>query len=604
MKHVKTKTLLFYLLLFLVQQNTGAEPDPSNTNFVSFDVPVPYIFTNRLGVSYQTRYITENLSNAGVAGWAKNEFVINGDWRFYNFQIAGKYSQYQVPVMSTDNGVLSRQDSFAKLNLNYIWNIEQSKIELATGLSGFRQQIQPIASTQNISTGSYLDQSQIRNGAGLDAVVGWSIDEPLILMGSLSYYPFVQNIASGGKDTIPDRLQLTTIGAGVTYRIIPNLSFSILYEKEMWGDFSGKGYSSGSDCLSVGVNIQTDSKPNFVTAYNKPSPTPPTPIPPILPTLEPPYVLTEPSTPPVILPSPIETPYFPDLENMPDITLENIPTNPNPTPNPLLTSNEFKPSIFLQYNESEYGEYTVQKGDSLIKIAYKVLGNGNRWKELYNINKDKIKKPPLILPGQKLRIPKWATLYLSSNNTINTISNTTKLPMPSSYDPGLQNLQIILEQQVKQLQDVKRIQAETNDLYLKLSLAGKEKMPADEIIKMGQKIAQNEEVIKNSNISDPISKSMIQMIDQRLQRLQYIQQLRRDTGLLYNKLSVASQKGASPSQIIEIANQIATNEKILKEELPKIGQVNQEWEELSKIKSVVDIYYKLLSDTRTWQPKR
>jgi nucleoid-associated protein YgaU len=49
--------------------------------------------------------------------------------------------------------------------------------------------------------------------------------------------------------------------------------------------------------------------------------------------------------------------------------------------------------------------YTVVAGDSLSKIAKKVYGNPNRWKEIWEANKDKVKNPDLIHPGQELKIP-------------------------------------------------------------------------------------------------------------------------------------------------------------------------------------------------------
>lgn len=49
--------------------------------------------------------------------------------------------------------------------------------------------------------------------------------------------------------------------------------------------------------------------------------------------------------------------------------------------------------------------YTVQKGDSLWNIAKKQLGNGNRWSEIYELNKDKIKNASLIYAGQVLVMP-------------------------------------------------------------------------------------------------------------------------------------------------------------------------------------------------------
>ena len=49
--------------------------------------------------------------------------------------------------------------------------------------------------------------------------------------------------------------------------------------------------------------------------------------------------------------------------------------------------------------------YTVKSGDCLWNIAKKQLGDGSRWKEIYELNKDKIKNPNLIYPDQSLTLP-------------------------------------------------------------------------------------------------------------------------------------------------------------------------------------------------------
>ncbi|MBN7773146.1 LysM peptidoglycan-binding domain-containing protein [Clostridium aminobutyricum] len=51
------------------------------------------------------------------------------------------------------------------------------------------------------------------------------------------------------------------------------------------------------------------------------------------------------------------------------------------------------------------GTYTVVSGDSLWKIAKTYYGNGAKYTKIYNANKDKIKNPSLIYPGQVLTIP-------------------------------------------------------------------------------------------------------------------------------------------------------------------------------------------------------
>lgn len=49
--------------------------------------------------------------------------------------------------------------------------------------------------------------------------------------------------------------------------------------------------------------------------------------------------------------------------------------------------------------------YTVVKGDSLSKIAKQVYGKASLWRQIYEANKDQIKDPDLIFPGQLLRLP-------------------------------------------------------------------------------------------------------------------------------------------------------------------------------------------------------
>jgi nucleoid-associated protein YgaU len=49
--------------------------------------------------------------------------------------------------------------------------------------------------------------------------------------------------------------------------------------------------------------------------------------------------------------------------------------------------------------------YTVVAGDSLSKIAKREYGDANAWNRIYEANRDVIKNPDLIYPGQTLKIP-------------------------------------------------------------------------------------------------------------------------------------------------------------------------------------------------------
>ena len=49
--------------------------------------------------------------------------------------------------------------------------------------------------------------------------------------------------------------------------------------------------------------------------------------------------------------------------------------------------------------------HEVKSGDSLSKIAKREYGNANDWNRIFEANKDILKDPNKIYPGQKLRIP-------------------------------------------------------------------------------------------------------------------------------------------------------------------------------------------------------
>jgi nucleoid-associated protein YgaU len=49
--------------------------------------------------------------------------------------------------------------------------------------------------------------------------------------------------------------------------------------------------------------------------------------------------------------------------------------------------------------------YVVEKGDSLSKIAKREYGDANKWRQIYEANRDIIKDPDLIYPGQTLKLP-------------------------------------------------------------------------------------------------------------------------------------------------------------------------------------------------------
>lgn len=79
----------------------------------------------------------------------------------------------------------------------------------------------------------------------------------------------------------------------------------------------------------------------------------------------------------------VETPPTPPVA--PPVIIETPAPKPEPPPKPKT--------------------YTVRKGDCLWRIAGKIYGNPFKWPRIYEANKDKIKNPNRIYPGQVLKIP-------------------------------------------------------------------------------------------------------------------------------------------------------------------------------------------------------
>lgn len=56
--------------------------------------------------------------------------------------------------------------------------------------------------------------------------------------------------------------------------------------------------------------------------------------------------------------------------------------------------------------EPEVEYYVIESGDTLWGIAAKFLGNGSKYPEIFEANREVIEDPDKIFVGQKIRIPK------------------------------------------------------------------------------------------------------------------------------------------------------------------------------------------------------
>jgi LysM repeat protein len=73
--------------------------------------------------------------------------------------------------------------------------------------------------------------------------------------------------------------------------------------------------------------------------------------------------------------------------------------------------------------------YTVVSGDTLSRIALRFYGNANLWSIIYYANRDIIRDPNLIFPGQVLKIPDPQTSTTTTPEP-QTGSTTPAPPIP------------------------------------------------------------------------------------------------------------------------------------------------------------------------------
>lgn len=74
--------------------------------------------------------------------------------------------------------------------------------------------------------------------------------------------------------------------------------------------------------------------------------------------------------------------------------------------NKLRATVQMKPQEPIIEEEPKAGKYyTIQKGDTLKKIAYKFYNDTSKWQLIYQVNRDIIKNPNSLTPGKKIYIP-------------------------------------------------------------------------------------------------------------------------------------------------------------------------------------------------------
>lgn len=99
------------------------------------------------------------------------------------------------------------------------------------------------------------------------------------------------------------------------------------------------------------------------------------------------------------------------------------------TPRRIERTPRIKESSSTKTKDIAYEYYTVKKGDWLSKIAKAYYGDALKYGEIFKANRDILKNPNLIFPGQKLKIPRLSSQDSEISNAQTNPPNNTSSPL-------------------------------------------------------------------------------------------------------------------------------------------------------------------------------
>ena len=130
----------------------------------------------------------------------------------------------------------------------------------------------------------------------------------------------------------------------------------------------------------------------------------------------------------------------PSILEVPEAEIALAPTKSEPAQEIPFMVEETLPQIKTEVEPAAYSEsgqikdYKVQRGETLMQIAFKLYGDTSKWKEIKNMNSDKISNNTSLQPGTQLKYrapaspfvwnPSGTPYIIKSGETLGTISNT------------------------------------------------------------------------------------------------------------------------------------------------------------------------------------
>jgi hypothetical protein len=225
--------------------------------------PISSTFSALYQVRYQTNRVpslTDQASPLTTNGWAINELGVNGQIRIENWLGTIKVfrGRYPVDVQGFNyNPAYNLDTTQFQVGGGKVFKISD-RIDLYGGLSYLLHYSTPDNKGGGENkpipyTNSYLDFPQVRQGPGISAILGYLVNNRIIINAGATIYPYVFNSYEDLDKKGPGYLGMLDAGINVKFETLPGVYITGGYTNQFF--FGSSDFLDDSNFFNVGIAL-------------------------------------------------------------------------------------------------------------------------------------------------------------------------------------------------------------------------------------------------------------------------------------------------------------------------------------------------------------
>lgn len=217
------------------------------------------IFSPNFTLFYQGNYTIFRQADVAINGLVINEFGLSTDLMpFYPMVMRGRFFRSRMPVDVANfpfNPAFYINHQQAKFGAGYVQQLEGDAELYLGGDIMFDNRSPDNRNNQDQTpvpfTGSLLDAEQNRLGLGLNAALGWKLNDRLSLFPEATIYPLMLNFVSNQS---PHYTIAGDLGAKLRFEVFPGAYLIGAYYTQLWFGVGPNAFEN-NHFLQVGISI-------------------------------------------------------------------------------------------------------------------------------------------------------------------------------------------------------------------------------------------------------------------------------------------------------------------------------------------------------------